>query len=1219
MTTQKIETKTKNKISAYNKMPNKKLRPINKLTKTARGKIMSLYGDVSEDRIKEYIGHFNEYVAKNNKAVDNEQRLARNAKAREKRKKEAEKPIMVNITFSVDLRRVNGADTFSSSLTETIVTTKGTKAEDIRNAKEEFYVDIMNRYGDGIQPVSIKSVKSKTIIDISPSIPDRKQAMEDIVPLDGYGNQEWNKKKKSCVLDYLRWKYDNTQGFTNKNGKFWLSDDAFVLLSKLLYEMNNADDDEHIIQRTLENKSLTNEEHRELMTYIEEVKESAGDTPPEGGVLSITMEHLYLWCVVNNIPHYALDTNEHLVFGLKYVRNKNTKKGKGIAPLVYQMKNNHFNPVIDPDYILSISQWGNNQPTQIVSENIAITEKEKEKPKYETIEVTDLINTLPDIISEHNRDLQNRNIRLKETIKNCLEVSSIYLKEKEIKYVNINEEELAYKNYCSEHKLDYKHQSLSTLGLNMIGEIQKSHMNPLVFNTFNTYGISHRIHHGQTPEFTNRKLKDAQAFDINKHYSACLLQLGEVGVIQFQDDFTKYNNSDITIGYYYVETVDMKLLHGSNIYSHRIVALALKDKLITKENIKYMLKCNHKIPAFRFKQFVEDVYNTYGTDLGKKIINRSVGCMNNTTANKYNGVGLTNSTDELMSRIKLNEKPFVQDMKINDVTYWLYGSRKSVMCPSNNRPLWNTILDESNIILYETAKKIGGTVLFRKTDCLVIYKPLNIAPTDEIGGYKVEAVPKNTDLVENVRHMEYKEPRKVNLLPYNTSDSLPEIIEHCKEKGLLISGRGGTGKTYCALSLIKELNINVRLAFTNKATINIRGSTIDNYLKLDKEGKICSHWAHKLTAKYVIVDEISMLSARYWSLLCDLKKITGATFILLGDYRQCQPIEATDTYNQTTTTDFHYQSAINYLTNYNRVDFNVFNPKARYDKQLWDISEQVFNGKLDNTKELEIPFKDCDLINGTNICYLNDTRKSINKIVNEKLKPTNAVFLKCPDTNGYEQDAYIYEGLKVILSKTIKVKDEKLFSKNETSTITKITERTSSSQTLGARGETPETEIAIGDRHTIKLKDFHQYCLIGYATTIHKSQGDTCDGIVNIFNWKHGGMNGNLRYTAITRATALSNIRIINGFSDTYKEEYGCVYLGVCSKTGKYYVGSCRNFVSRVTAHKSDSNKCMSRHLVNPTFSIVAHYPSISKKQLLKMEQRYMNSVHCINYQKASI
>jgi predicted GIY-YIG superfamily endonuclease len=273
--------------------------------------------------------------------------------------------------------------------------------------------------------------------------------------------------------------------------------------------------------------------------------------------------------------------------------------------------------------------------------------------------------------------------------------------------------------------------------------------------------------------------------------------------------------------------------------------------------------------------------------------------------------------------------------------------------------------------------------------------------------------------------------------------------------------------------------------------------------------------------------------------------------------------------------------------------------------RIYGMSVKKFlmaTGDLSSTQDLEIDYKDCDLVNGTNICYLNTTRKSINKIVNEKLKPANAVYLECSSDDGYEQNAYIYEGLKVILSKTIKEKEDKIFSKNETSTITKM----------------ENGKITIGDKYTFDLKDFHKVCLLGYATTIHKSQGDTCNGVINIFNWKHSLMNGNLRYTVITRATGLRSVKIVNAFNETYQEPEGVIYKGVCSETGKKYIGSTRDYEKRVKAHQSPDNDCSSKQLINPTFHILAKYPSISKKQLLRMEQKYMNSVECINQQKAT-
>ncbi len=71
-----------------------------------------------------------------------------------------------------------------------------------------------------------------------------------------------------------------------------------------------------------------------------------------------------------------------------------------------------------------------------------------------------------------------------------------------------------------------------------------------------------------------------------------------------------------------------------------------------------------------------------------------------------------------------------------------------------------------------------------------------------------------------------------------------------------------------------------------------------------------------------------------------------------------------------------------------------------------------------------------------------------------------------------------------------------------------------------------------------ELKDFHKKVLVGYATTIHKSQGDTCEGRVNIFDsadlQKWGKCEDRMGerdfrkaiYTALSRATSIDHIKI---------------------------------------------------------------------------------------------
>ena len=148
--------------------------------------------------------------------------------------------------------------------------------------------------------------------------------------------------------------------------------------------------------------------------------------------------------------------------------------------------------------------------------------------------------------------------------------------------------------------------------------------------------------------------------------------------------------------------------------------------------------------------------------------------------------------------------------------------------------------------------------------------------------------------------------------------------------------------------------------------------------------------------------------------------------------------------------------------------------------------------------------------------------------------------------------------------------------------------------------------ITINNSFVFPVKDFHVHCLLGYASTVHKSRGDTCVGKVNIYDWDK--MDGNIRYTAITRATSLNDIRIVRGFTSKFKEASGLIYKITCEKTSKVYIGSTRDFEKRKEQHLSSKNDCMSKHLINPTFKIVKEYESISDKELLKLEQRMIDS-----------
>lgn len=70
-----------------------------------------------------------------------------------------------------------------------------------------------------------------------------------------------------------------------------------------------------------------------------------------------------------------------------------------------------------------------------------------------------------------------------------------------------------------------------------------------------------------------------------------------------------------------------------------------------------------------------------------------------------------------------------------------------------------------------------------------------------------------------------------------------------------------------------------------------------------------------------------MLSEKLWTQLVNLKRISGAVFILLGDYRQLPAVENKDH-------NYFDSSIVKFLTNNNRIELTQ---RQRYDKELWDF------------------------------------------------------------------------------------------------------------------------------------------------------------------------------------------------------------------------------------------------------------------------------------------
>ncbi|KAJ1464828.1 hypothetical protein T484DRAFT_3641496, partial [Baffinella frigidus] len=617
----------------------------------------------------------------------------------------------------------------------------------------------------------------------------------------------------------------------------------------------------------------------------------------------------------------------------------------------------------------------------------------------------------------------------------CLDVKTKAITKFELdgKMYIINQQVEARKQICNYLEVEFTGQGFANLLELICGTWQYFKPNPETFNIL-LEAKKGRAHYGFINEDCEMKMRDEKnciAYDICKCYSHLMKTPNHDWLIMdFNACFEDFNGN-IKKGLYLIETSDTTLFKGDGIYSHNIVLKAMEE-CIDFDILKVMY-------AFWVlpKDYVTEKINKINdclkddVDLKKILINMFHGNMAN-TKKKFLNCNFSQSSEVFFSWMSRYadyiDKAFVT--KKNDNAF-IYGNEVYQAIAEKNIPMYVQVMDECNIMMYDLVKKTGGQLVARKTDFFVIYKPVHTLEVGrKWGDVKIEPLPyintvqkMNWETVDNSLH-------QINdWTNHNVKDSSDwkELLDIANTRGgLLLIGDAGKGKSYVINEISKVIQLE-KIAPTNKTSLNINGSTIHSFLQLDKQGKI-QYWFLKYLKKrkvtHIAIDEISMINKTMWSKLVLLKRMMPKLiFILVGDDKQCKPIEEDDS----ESVKYFNHPAMKYLTNNNR---NVLQVLQRFPQELSTLLENVNDINTKQFKEKNTP---------VNLCFFNNTRKQVNTMWNTKLKKEYNLFIKEDISIAHSQDVYIHEDLPVIAMKTKKEEKSTLYANSETFKVVSFT------------------------------------------------------------------------------------------------------------------------------------------------------------------------------------
>ena len=929
-------------------------------------------------------------------------------------------------------------------------------------------------------------------------------------------NQEWDTQTGKCVFDYLIHLYGNVKGFKKIMNYEYLNN-----------EFTSYDDDEEAL------------------------------------VAGVSINKIHNFCVKYNLSYYALDCYEKTI---KYYVPP--EKKNNVSSLIFRLINQHMYPIEDFSKRKSIVSK-NRENVNIKSIDIENIESKKEKPLYEVISPNDEcdkneyaidfienLNKIPYPISSNNIYYEDGNI-LRLVIDNKLILTE-----------PINE---SVKNFYENSERKYQGESIQnilyefweeTYGEKIYAGELMSSFSPDVKQILSQKDIKYRTHFGATREITE-DMKDlflnegAVSCDIEKCYSSLLLNpLDNFIKLDTYNDIREFvdtnyycNNEELPIGLYIVETSDMTILHKNNVYSNKILDYAKQNGI--EFIIHYKIIATNTIDKNYFHSILDNIKEkTTDTQLIKLVMNTITGCLGKTYG-KHLKVGLTTNLEEIFENeiikhidTKKNEFYF-KKFNIKEKDLFLFGEIEKTKFISNSLPIYIQILDWSNIKLHQMIKEMGGECIYRKTDCAVciggnqvdeIEKDLNNI-TKTWGSFRNEDC-SSDDIIERNYNRLMSQNRGIEIPKlsdswinhnFKSSNEWKEILDCAiQNKGLFIDGRAGTGKSFIIHKGIENKILNedekYRLAFTNKASRNINGTTIHKALSINMKDKSN---VKSMTLKYkgqtiICIDEIGMIPLSIWKKILLLKDTNkDLIFILLGDKRQCKPIEDLNI-------DYFNSNIIKHLVNFNKCELTE---RQRYDENLWNFLEDYYEkgivGKLQHKK-----LSKQDMTTSKMICYYNKTRDSINDFCMNTLKPDNALYLhydRKEDEDGNiinkrdkAKSAYIYKDLPVMC-----IKNNKEFEIINTDEF-KVKEYDDKNITL--------TNIDTNLDLIIEHKDFHLNFVVNYISTTHKLQGSTITQKLFIFDWycPYGfGIAGlqedkNVGYTALSRVKTLDQIYIVN-------------------------------------------------------------------------------------------
>lgn len=750
-------------------------------------------------------------------------------------------------------------------------------------------------------------------------------------------------------------------------------------------------------------------------------------------------------------------------------------------------------------------------------------------------------------------------------------------------------------------------QIANALCNSVIGKLPESSYSTVTRDLFDRYEGRQLIQ--STTCIFDVDFKSYQGVDISKAYSNALLNnTYDYCMYSVHDTFECVEDLDtknVPVGEYLITAheLDCGITIPEGIYPYFLVQYLL-DNGMSEHNVVLYVKPSASLSATTFKPVVEKAYELLESKEAKHLIN----VLSGRFGTKYQVTSRVCICDEYATVEGL--RGLYPEMTCHIICS---GSCELYYCEIKHKE--RNLYDNTSLLRHVRAFNVMQTLKMIKhvstpkthvlgvntdaaflsniDDDLVFTREelSKLSPLDQIGKWCVEEVKPKDSYYE--RRFEISEP--LNLLQRQR-----------ETMGEFIYGPAGSGKSTYLRKLIAEGTIKkeecLGLAIQNTIVNQLRAMGINarTFASFFNDNDNLWHIVKNFKYKYVVVDEVSMVSLHYLTLLYELCIKCNVTLYLVGDMYQLPPVE------ERMYTDLTKSGAI--------LDLCRLKPMTtihRYDEKLAEVCDGLLNNgefKLTHkwTKK-RMPH--------VNICKTNKTRIKVNKEVTDELAVKHGWKPMTFTYQGKQETYKVGDNCKVVCNVNIQDNTGQRIFNSEQGVMKVVSNDVH---------VTTDNSTFVFDKPTFVKSFTPAYCVTSY-----KVQGMTITDDVMIHDISR--MSANSLYVAMSRVTSLSKL-FTKGtahvsrtfafvpFSDTVAlkphrdPKYENTKIYKITEKGKSYVGmTVRSLQERLAEHVQAG-----KFSKDAKIELIIDACVFSKKEAEDVETFYINQVvskekKCIN------